>query len=54
MALNKWQTREAQTYADENGVDLEAAVRELSPDKLVAPPPRKRAAAKVDTTKSSA
>jgi len=53
MALDKWQMREAQKHAEENGMELEAAVRELFPDEPAAAP-RKRAAAKVDTTKSPA
>jgi hypothetical protein len=54
MALDKWQMREARKHADENGVELEAAVKDLFPDEPAASAPRKRAAAKVDTTKTDA
>ncbi|NUR38798.1 MAG: hypothetical protein HOV73_01760 [Streptomyces sp.] len=45
MALDKWQEREAATYAAQNDMTPEAAARELFPD-AVPPAPRRTVAAK--------
>lgn len=50
MALDKHQLRQARDYAVENGLTHDEGIAELFPDEPTAPP-RKRAAAKVSTTK---